>query len=90
MMVVRERIILIGSVQGVGLRYRAVHSARRLSLCGTVCNNSDGSVTIEAEGEERAIDDLLDMLEAGSFIRFDSVTRTRIPVQGGYSFDCID
>jgi len=45
-------IKVIGRVQGVGFRYSALHMARNLNLKGFVRNNPDGSVYIEAEGDE--------------------------------------
>ncbi|AKP66748.1 acylphosphatase [Companilactobacillus ginsenosidimutans] len=41
-----------GLVQGVGFRYSVLQVAVELDITGTVQNEMDGSVTIEAEGEE--------------------------------------
>jgi len=48
-------ITIFGRVQGVGFRHSARNQARYLGVKGFVKNNSDGSVYIEAEGEESAI-----------------------------------
>ncbi|TGD83095.1 acylphosphatase [Hymenobacter wooponensis] len=47
-----------GRVQGVFYRQSTRTEARRLGLSGTVCNNPDGTVTIEAEGAPDALDAL--------------------------------
>jgi acylphosphatase len=41
-----------GKVQGVGFRYSALKAARSYDICGFVRNEPDGSVYIEAEGDE--------------------------------------
>lgn len=41
-----------GHVQGVGFRYTAVHLAHEFDVSGYVQNESDGSVTVVAEGDE--------------------------------------
>ncbi|MBC5581964.1 acylphosphatase [Anaerofilum sp. BX8] len=50
-----------GCVQGVGYRYYAVYSARRLGLTGWVRNREDGDLELEAQG---APDDLEAFCEA--------------------------
>ncbi|MBI4599757.1 acylphosphatase [Candidatus Uhrbacteria bacterium] len=45
-------IIVIGTVQGIGFRASAKNQADRLSITGFVMNCQDGSVCIEAEGEQ--------------------------------------
>lgn len=51
-----------GRVQGVGFRFGTATAARRLGLTGTAINRADGSVEIEAYGDEPAIQRLLDWL----------------------------
>ena len=43
-------IRVYGRVQGVGFRYYAHQAAVSLDVSGYVCNETDGSVYIEAEG----------------------------------------
>lgn len=43
---------VIGRVQGVGFRFWTAQTARALNLTGWVCNRPDGSVELEAHGEE--------------------------------------
>ena len=54
-----------GQVQGVGFRYFARQAARRLNLQGYVRNREDRSVEVVAEGEKRALDQLLAQLKQG-------------------------
>ena len=58
-------IQLYGIVQGVGMRYHVFTKASRLGLTGYVKNMSDGSVKIEAEGEEADILSLVDYVKNG-------------------------
>ncbi|OJG82998.1 acylphosphatase [Enterococcus ratti] len=44
-----------GRVQGVGFRYMTKLVADQLGVTGTIKNEEDGSVTIEAAGEEETI-----------------------------------
>jgi acylphosphatase len=61
----RCRVVVRGKVQGVGFRWFVRERARSLGLAGCVCNRTDGSVEIEAEGDQAAIDSLLGSLRAG-------------------------
>ena len=47
--------IVSGRVQGVGFRYWVKEEAEALGLKGWVRNLRDGSVEVEAEGEEDAL-----------------------------------
>ncbi|MCL1838649.1 MAG: acylphosphatase [Propionibacteriaceae bacterium] len=57
------QITLVGRVQGVGIRYWVVETARKLALNGWVCNELDRSVRIWAEGEAEAVDALVNLCE---------------------------
>lgn len=46
------RMNVQGRVQGVGFRYMTKMVADQLDICGTVKNEDDGSVSIEAVGDE--------------------------------------
>lgn len=61
----RVRLLVEGRVQGVGFRYSACSEARRLHLGGWVGNRCDGSVEIEAEGEDNAVDALVSWCQRG-------------------------
>ncbi len=48
-------IEVFGKVQGVWFRGSTVRKAKGLGITGFVCNQSDGSVYMEAHGSEEAI-----------------------------------
>ena len=52
-------IKIYGIVQAVGFRYSAKLKAKELNITGIVRNEPDGSVYIEAEGEEENLMDFL-------------------------------
>jgi acylphosphatase len=52
-------IRVTGKVQGVAFRQAIKNMAEGLGLTGYARNNEDGSVTMELEGEESAIEDIL-------------------------------
>jgi len=54
-----------GNVQGVSFRYYAAEKARELGILGFVRNEPDGTVYIEAEGEEDALKKLAAWCESG-------------------------
>lgn len=54
-----------GSVQGVGFRYFTQKIADNMEIKGTVKNNINGTVSIEAEGEEASIDEFISKIKAG-------------------------
>ncbi len=58
------RIKVKGRVQGVGFRYTTKMVADQLNIHGIAENNLDGSVTIEATGEEEAIDAFIKKIKA--------------------------
>jgi len=51
--------LISGTVQGVFFRAGAQEEALRLGLTGFVMNRPDGSVELVAEGERKALEDLL-------------------------------
>jgi len=51
---IRKQILVNGIVQGVGFRPFIYNLAKKLNLCGTVCNSAAG-VIIEAQGLEKEI-----------------------------------
>ena len=44
---IREHVVFIGRVQGVGFRYKATHLARHFGLTGWARNEYDGTVSCE-------------------------------------------
>ena len=65
---IRKHIVFNGQVQGVGFRWRARQAARLYDCTGWCRNDWDGSVTMEIQGKEEAVDKVLESLEAGRFI----------------------
>lgn len=61
----RVIINIFGRVQGVGFRYNTLQKAREFNINGFVNNLRDGSVEIEAEGEEEDIDEFIEWCEKG-------------------------
>lgn len=59
-------IQVTGRVQGVWFRKSAQGEAKRLSLVGYAKNNPDGTVTIEAWGERKDLEELVVWCEEGS------------------------
>lgn len=54
-----------GVVQGVGFRYSTKHVADQLNVNGIVRNESDGSVYVEAVGNDEQIDAFIQELAKG-------------------------
>jgi acylphosphatase len=81
------QINISGRVQGVGFRYSAVHKAQQLGIKGFVKNMYDGSVFIEAEGDEISMDHFLIWCNKGpSFSRVEKVSTTEGTVKNYTSF----
>jgi acylphosphatase len=80
-------ISVSGRVQGVGFRYAAVRIARSFGIKGFIRNEPDGSVYIEAEGEEAGIKLFLDWCRKGpGYGRVDKVSSTESNPQGFEDF----
>ncbi|MBN1415376.1 MAG: acylphosphatase [Bacteroidales bacterium] len=62
---IHKKIIIHGSVQGVGFRYSARKIAYHLGINGFVRNLPDGSVFIEAEGHEDAMEEFIRWCHTG-------------------------
>lgn len=83
---IRKHIIFYGSVQGVGFRYYSVNKARQLGLTGWVRNLYDGTVEMEVQGEEQAIDELIMFLDRQRYIRIEKMDVKSQTVQDEYGF----
>ena len=77
---IRKRIVFYGWVQGVGFRYRALHAADLIGATGWVRNEFDGSVTMEIQGTEEQIDDVILAIERGRYVRIENMDSITIPV----------
>lgn len=58
-------IIVYGTVQDVGFRVAVLREARDLSVKGFAMNAPDGTVYIEAEGDEGDVDKFIDWCRKG-------------------------
>jgi acylphosphatase len=58
-------IHVVGKVQGVFFRASTKEKADELGVKGTVRNNMDGSVSIEAEGEEKNLQEFIEWCKQG-------------------------
>jgi DNA ligase D-like protein (predicted 3'-phosphoesterase) len=59
------RVTVRGAVQGVGFRYEAVKRAGELGVLGWVRNEDDGTVAVQAEGPDEAVDAMVEWLGEG-------------------------
>ena len=77
---VRKHIIFYGSVQGVGFRWRAKNAAEHYSCTGWARNEWDGSVSMEIQGTEEAIESVILAIEKGTFVRIEKMDMRDIPI----------
>lgn len=82
----RKHFIFYGRVQGVGFRYKAYYTAGRYGITGFARNLDDGTVEMEAEGTEEAIDRLIRDLENDRYIVIDKIDARAVPEQGDRCF----
>jgi acylphosphatase len=79
------RAIAQGRVQGVYYRAFASRNATQLNLTGYVCNLSDRTVEICAEGERKQLEKLIEQLKSGPpGARVDDLTLTWSGYTGQY------
>lgn len=77
---IRRHIVLYGWVQGVGLRYRAVQAASLYGVTGWVRNEYDGSVSMELQGTEAQIEQVLLAIERASWVRIENMDSRTSPL----------
>ena len=71
--IIRKRMKIYGRVQGVGFRYRAEQAAGLLGVTGWVRNAEDGTVEMEAQGSEAAINKMMTFINGGTYVRIDRI-----------------
>lgn len=76
---IRRHISFRGRVQGVGFRYRACRAAAEFGCTGWVRNEYDGSVSMEIQGTEEQIEQVIQQIGQGRYVRIDSVESRDIP-----------
>lgn len=59
------QIRVFGKVQGVWFRKNTEEKARELGVKGIVMNEPDGSVYIEAEAEDKVLEEFIDFCKEG-------------------------
>jgi acylphosphatase len=76
-----------GRVQGVSFRWYAVQEAERRGVAGWVRNEPDGSVAAHLEGDDGAVDAMVDWLREGpSYASVRDVAVTEAQPTGADSF----
>jgi len=65
MAVIARKLRLFGRVQGVFFRQWAIAQARSLGVAGWVRNRSDGSLEAHLEGEEAAVEQMIERMRRG-------------------------
>lgn len=84
---VRKYIRFYGWVQAVGFRWRAMQAAQHYGATGWVRNEYDDSVSMEIQGTEKQIDDVIQSLERGTYIRIERMeVKTLEPLEDERGF----
>lgn len=78
---VRRHYRFTGQVQGVGFRYRAKYAANGMCITGWAKNEWDGSVEMEVQGTEEAINRMLVMINRSDYIQIDTIEYRDIPLE---------
>ena len=83
-------ITVRGKVQGVYFRRDTQIAARRLGVLGTVANQEDGSVYIEAEAEELTLNEFVRWCRQGpELANVIEVKTEEAPLEGFKDFDVL-
>ena len=80
---IRKRISFTGQVQGVGFRWRAEKAAEMFRCTGWCRNEWDGTVTMEIQGREEDIEQVILHVEKGRFVRIENMHVKSLPVVEG-------
>ncbi len=78
---IRRHLIFSGVVQGVGFRWRARQAANAAGCTGWVRNDYTGTVSMELQGTEARLDQVLRTLERAPWIRIEDINSRLIPVE---------
>jgi acylphosphatase len=85
---VARRVRITGDVQGVLFRAWTQDQAKSLGVTGWVRNATDGSVKAHVEGEQAAVEQLIERMHEGPpGARVDSVEPAESPVEGLERFE---
>lgn len=77
---IRKHITFYGQVQGVGFRWRTIQAANMYNCTGWVRNEWNETVTMEIQGLERDIDQVILSIEAGRYIHIDKIEEKTLPL----------
>ena len=77
---IRKHIIFRGWVQGVGFRWRARQAADHYGCTGWVRNEWDGTVSMEIQGTEEAIDKVIMSIEFVRYVQIENMDVMILPV----------
>ena len=81
---VRKAARAEGRVQGVGFRFFVQSNAKAMGVTGWVKNMSDGSVTMELQGESEIVERLMTKIRRGNdWIKVTNYTVNDLPVTEG-------
>ena len=80
---IRKHYLFNGTVQGVGFRYRAVMAAREFGVTGWIENQWDGSVLMEAQGDEADLEKMIVRLGQSRFGRIEKAESRILPLVEG-------
>lgn len=73
-----------GRVQGVGFRFFVQSNAKTFGITGWVKNMSDGSVTMELQGEPETVERLIAKIKKGNdWIKVTNFEESDLPVVAG-------
>ncbi|MBQ9515430.1 MAG: acylphosphatase [Ruminococcus sp.] len=79
--IVRKYIRFYGWVQAVGFRWRAQTAAEHYGATGWVRNEYDNSVSMEIQGTEKQIDDVIAAIERGTWICIENMEVKEMKVE---------
>ncbi len=80
-MEVRKHFVFSGGVQGVGFRCRASYAAQRYRCTGWVRNEWDGTVTMELQGKEEDLEQVILGIERGTYVRIENMDVRTLPLE---------
>ena len=78
--IIRRHYQFYGIVQGVGFRFTAAMAAESLNMTSWIRNEYDGSVTMELQGTEAEIDEVLKTLKNDRYIRIEKTICKDMPL----------
>lgn len=80
--IIRKHIRIVGNVTGIGLRRTTVVIAEEMGVSGWISNNKDWrSVTIEAQGTEVQLQELMETICNLPNIRIKEIQEEIIPIE---------